>query len=533
MRDIPTVEDLTIALSGLTDLINDRTKLISAYFSEDKYKDFLLGERLEDIVEADRRDDRQTVDLKSATGYDVLKQKTSLTKFSNFLSPSEVQSLTLEPIDLTDVVGSNDPLQPQQTMSQYLGLNNPIQPPASQTPPAAVPTAPATASSSSQSSASPAPPTGFAEGGVVFPNLMPNYFNNFTYPFNQTTNNISSPSQEPQSLSLEKSGFIDKRPGQGSPFMNQISEDLGFEELRKSLGDAMKLPIQAVAAGLLGLLGSLPVPDKSPFKSGLDGTISKLASTFDLPNINLKTINLTGTKPENKGGQGGGSGASPQVDSQQAPPNQQPPAPEFNLPPGGPLPPGTPAPPVTPGSSTQPSATSAGATPQHQGPVVSAASSTGKNQPRQQSISQRIMGAASAAHQAISNPVGSLVRGVSGLIKGGKGDGEVMDNGKTVVDQKISMKPMMNVTSDNVSPYIDSTSYTRGDNFFNLTESVILEQQSMIAQNSIIPSSFSSPAIPSIGGTKSSLNNSMNIGLESDVEVSDYFLASVNQSPFV
>ena len=67
-------------------------------FKEDKYKDFLLAENMQQLAEADKRDDSANGRIKKdlANGYEVLKAQTTMKKFANFISPG-----ALRPMDLT------------------------------------------------------------------------------------------------------------------------------------------------------------------------------------------------------------------------------------------------------------------------------------------------------------------------------------------------------------------------------------------------------------------------------------------------
>ena len=60
MKDIdkfPSIENVHEVLSDLTGLFDDRNKLLDTMFREDKYKDFLLAENMQQLAEADKRDD--------------------------------------------------------------------------------------------------------------------------------------------------------------------------------------------------------------------------------------------------------------------------------------------------------------------------------------------------------------------------------------------------------------------------------------------------------------------------------------------
>ena len=94
----PRIDDVHEVLSDLTKLFEDRNKLLGTMFQEDKYKEFLLAENMQQLAEADKRDDSANGRIKKdlANGYEVLKAKTTMQKFANFISPSSIP-----PMDLT------------------------------------------------------------------------------------------------------------------------------------------------------------------------------------------------------------------------------------------------------------------------------------------------------------------------------------------------------------------------------------------------------------------------------------------------
>ena len=74
-------------------------------FREDKYKEFLLAENMQQLAEADKRDDSANGRIKKdlANGYEVLKAKTTMQKFANFISPGSIP-----PMDLTSADDFSD-----------------------------------------------------------------------------------------------------------------------------------------------------------------------------------------------------------------------------------------------------------------------------------------------------------------------------------------------------------------------------------------------------------------------------------------
>ena len=87
MDKFPSIDDVHEVLSDLTKLFDDRNDLLKSMFKEDKYKDFLLAENMQQLAEADKRDDSANGRIKKdlANGYEVLKAQTTMKKFANFI----------------------------------------------------------------------------------------------------------------------------------------------------------------------------------------------------------------------------------------------------------------------------------------------------------------------------------------------------------------------------------------------------------------------------------------------------------------
>ena len=84
-----------------------------------------------------------------------------------------------------------------------------------------------------------------AEGGVVPPSPMMNAMNP----------SAQRPETKSGVKSLESLGLVGKKN-----VASELTEDLGLEEYKKALADAMALPLKAVAAGLAGLMDNIDVP---------------------------------------------------------------------------------------------------------------------------------------------------------------------------------------------------------------------------------------------------------------------------------
>ena len=93
----PSIDTVHETLSDLTKLFEDRNAILNSMFKEDKYKDFLLAENIQSLVEADKRDDAAGGKIRKdlANGYEILKAKTNMQKFASFISPGMLPTLDL------------------------------------------------------------------------------------------------------------------------------------------------------------------------------------------------------------------------------------------------------------------------------------------------------------------------------------------------------------------------------------------------------------------------------------------------------
>ena len=272
INKFPTIDNVHETLSDLTKLFKDRNRILQLYFKEDRYKDFLMAENVQQLVEADKRDDSREGRIKKdlANGYEVLKAKTNMQKFANFITPGMLPTLDLsdsadfeelldevegresavEPVDDAPVIAEKgekgdkgEPgdtvVQPPQRVGGFdhialpgMGQNSGLK---------------------------------LAEGGVVPPSPMMNAMNP----------SAQRPETKSGVKSLESLGLVGKKN-----VASELSEDLGLEEYKKALADAMALPLKAVAAGLIGLLDSIEVPGggAEPVKK----QVAQIASAFGL-----------------------------------------------------------------------------------------------------------------------------------------------------------------------------------------------------------------------------------------------------------
>ena len=272
INKFPTIDNVHETLSDLTKLFKDRNRILQLYFKEDRYKDFLMAENVQQLVEADKRDDSREGRIKKdlANGYEVLKAKTNMQKFANFITPGMLPTLDLsdsadfeelldevegresavEPVDDAPVIAEKgekgdkgEPgdtvVQPPQRVGGFdhialpgMGQNSGLK---------------------------------LAEGGVVPPSPMMNAMNP----------SAQRPETKSGVKSLESLGLVGKKN-----VASELSEDLGLEEYKKALADAMALPLKAVAAGLIGLLDSIEVPGGGAEQ--VKKQVAQIASAFGL-----------------------------------------------------------------------------------------------------------------------------------------------------------------------------------------------------------------------------------------------------------
>ena len=269
----PSIDTVHETLSDLTKLFEDRNALLDSMFRDDKYKDFLLAENIQSLVEADKRDDAAGGKIKKdlANGYEVLKAKTNMQKFANFISPGMLPTLDLseegdyddddvdEEIEEREESESTEQPAPEKGEKGDKGdtgetninveapkgnFNNRL-----------------TNQPSTQNSG-----LKLAEGGAVSPSPMMNALNP----------SAQRPETKSGVKSLESLGLVGKKN-----VASELTEDLGLEEYKKALADAMALPLKAVAAGLAGLMDKVDVPGGEG--AALESQTSSVAKAFGVP----------------------------------------------------------------------------------------------------------------------------------------------------------------------------------------------------------------------------------------------------------
>ena len=268
----PSIDTVHETLNDLTKLFEDRNAILNSMFKEDKYKDFLLAENIQSLVEADKRDDAAGGKIKKdlANGYEVLKAKTNMQKFASFISPGMLPTLDLseqgdyDEDDIEEEIDDREEPREKQTPAPEKGekgdkgdtgetnlnveapkgnFNNRL-----------------TNQPSTQNSG-----LKLAEGGAVSPSPMMNALNP----------SAQRPETKSGVKSLESLGLVGKKN-----VASELTEDLGLEEYKKALADAMALPLKAVAAGLAGLMDKVEVPGGEG--AALESQTSSVAKAFDV-----------------------------------------------------------------------------------------------------------------------------------------------------------------------------------------------------------------------------------------------------------
>ena len=268
MDKFPSIDDVHEVLSDLTKLFDDRNDLLKSMFKEDKYKDFLLAENMQQLAEADKRDDSANGRIKKdlANGYEVLKAQTTMKKFANFISPG-----ALPPMDLTssddyseddDYVEEEAPVEKEAPEKGDKGDKGDDGADAEIVQPK--PDKPKPKSRVFSWQRQQTPKLKLQEGGAVAPSPMMNSLTPTAGQRPETKSGVKS---------LESLGLVGKKN-----VASELTEDLGLEDYKKALADAMALPLKAVAAGLAGLLDNMDVPGGEG--AAIEGQVSKVGKTF-------------------------------------------------------------------------------------------------------------------------------------------------------------------------------------------------------------------------------------------------------------
>tara|TARA_B100000161_G_scaffold264662_1_gene238466 strand:+ start:1731 stop:3311 length:1581 start_codon:yes stop_codon:yes gene_type:complete len=283
----PSIDTVHETLSDLTKLFEDRNALLDSMFRDDKYKDFLLAENIQSLVEADKRDDAAGGKIKKdlANGYEVLKAKTNMQKFASFISPGMLPTLDLseegdyDDDDVDEEIEEREETENTEQPAPEKGEKGDKGDPGDTNINVEAPKGNfnnrLTSNSTTQNSG-----IKLAEGGAVSPSPMMNALNP----------SAQRPETKSGVKSLESLGLVGKKN-----VASELTEDLGLEEYKKALADAMALPLKAVAAGLAGLMDKVEVPGGEG--AALEAQTSSVAKAFDVK-----------TPKKKKDKQGGGFG---------------------------------------------------------------------------------------------------------------------------------------------------------------------------------------------------------------------------------
>ena len=273
----PSIDTVHETLSDLTKLFEDRNAILNSMFKEDKYKDFLLAENIQSLVEADKRDDAAGGKIRKdlANGYEILKAKTNMQKFASFISPGMLPTLDLsdegdydeDDLDYEDDMydRESDTSSPEKGEKGDKGdpgadaQENVLKPPKEKK-----------RRVFSWENPKKKSDLKLAEGGAVAPSPM----------INALTPNAQRPETKSGVKSLESLGLVGKKN-----YASELTEDLGLDEYKKALADAMALPLKAVAAGLAGLLDSVEVPEGG---AAIEASVGSVAKAFDIPSPKKK-----------------------------------------------------------------------------------------------------------------------------------------------------------------------------------------------------------------------------------------------------
>ena len=277
----PSIDTVHETLSDLTKLFEDRNALLDSMFRDDKYKDFLLAENIQSLVEADKRDDAAGGKIKKdlANGYEVLKAKTNMQKFASFISPGMLPTLDLseegdyDDDDVDEEIEEREETENTEQPAPEKGEKGDKGDPGDTNINVEAPKGNfnnrLTTNSTTQNSG-----LKLAEGGAVSPSPMMNALNP----------SAQRPETKSGVKSLESLGLVGKKN-----VASELTEDLGLEEYKKALADAMALPLKAVAAGLAGLMDKVEVPGGEG--AALEAQASSVAKAFDVPTKKKKKEN--------------------------------------------------------------------------------------------------------------------------------------------------------------------------------------------------------------------------------------------------
>lgn len=274
----PTIADVNETLSNVKKLVEDRNALINFYFGDDIYKDFLLAERLQDIAEADRRDDRTTVSNVNLDQTDVYQEASTFKRFSNFLNPGDLRDVDLDPIT-PGIMGAAERAardakdkkvrSADEEKNWQRWIDNAI----------------------NRSRGGGSTPGGGGGGGSN-PSTTRQASGGLISGTSALMPPVSSVSAAPagaapggsQVESLKEAGFTDYSKN----ISEKLDESLDIDgSLKKALASAVALPLRSVASGLMDLMASLPIHTKEQLDA-VSQNINYLSNVFGLPKPQLQ-----------------------------------------------------------------------------------------------------------------------------------------------------------------------------------------------------------------------------------------------------
>ena len=289
-KEFPTLEDVHVVLSDLTGLFEDRNAMLHTMMKEDKYKDFLLAENLQSMVEADNRDDSRSGGIRTdlANGYEILRAQTTMRRFANFINPASLPIMDLDaPIEFYDDYDEEDEEEVVKEIADTKedttdGSNG----------------KPGKDGEDGNTNLNISAPK---DNKNITPNNQPDtklakgaYVNPATSPLKNSLQTDYKPAKDHGSIkSLEDLG-LDGDTNVASEF----TEDLGLDKYKAALGNAMGLPLKAVAAGLSGLLSALSMPNTPEFAAAKE-QISSISESFDLPKPDMSSEGDTNINNQN------------------------------------------------------------------------------------------------------------------------------------------------------------------------------------------------------------------------------------------
>ena len=284
-KEFPTLEDVHVILSDLTNLFEDRNAMLHTMMKEDKYKDFLLAENIQSMIEADNRDDSRKGGIKQdlANGYEILKAQTTMRKFANFINPASLPIMDLDaPIDLDDGMDEEDEeeiVEGRDGEDGTDGVDGQPGPPGKDGETKIQP--PSNTGKDLTTTPSQTPDTKLAKGGYV-PGATASPMFNSLQPQKQKKSGGITPLED---LGLDGDSNV----------ASEFAGDLGLDKYKTALAAAMGLPLKAVAAGLGGLLSALNMPDSPEFMAA-KSQISNITDAFDLPKPDMGSESSESTK---------------------------------------------------------------------------------------------------------------------------------------------------------------------------------------------------------------------------------------------